>query len=369
MKNLKKKDLIVKVPLAQIGKWWNPKFGLISFSLDHFNTIIKNFKANILGHPPYLTYGHLDEEHDSIDSQRKRGDLIDLRVVDKTLFGYFKVKPLTYRFVKDGEYEFSSVEYLREGYNKETKENVGTLLQRVALTNSPFVPFGSNKAIALSNNIKAEGNRFCVSSTVEIENLLHSQYNSNNNNNLKFSKMKISPNSDQLNEITVDALETTITNRVTKSAKYDLEQKELVIAELKAKAEALEVKLQEANSIARKRAKQLVETQTNMGRSIQNNFAATLLSQGIAKPTVDKCILLLDAHNKSSNTVSLSDNEGNISTVGIPQLLTQIVEEIKNNETIDLSVQGSLSDVSSDYGHFNGGYIDQEIARLSTNKA
>jgi hypothetical protein len=135
-----------KIPLAQVGKWKHPKFGLVEFDTSDFDQIISNYKQDVLGYKPFITFGHLDEEPNSTDSHRKRGDLMELVVEDDTLFGLFEASDSTAKFIQDGAYEYASGEFVRNYIGKDTQNNVGTVFSRVALTNSPFVPFRETKA-------------------------------------------------------------------------------------------------------------------------------------------------------------------------------------------------------------------------------
>lgn len=365
----KKKDLIVKVPLAKLGKWWNARFGLISFTFEDFQDIIKNFKDNILGFTPYLTFGHLSEEHNSTDSHRKKGDLFDLKVVGNTLFGYFKVKPLTYRFIQDEEYEFSSIEYQKEGHNKENNQPVGKLLERVGLTNSPFVPFSGSKAIALSNNLPDVGNKFCVASTISVEKISGHNYNFNNIPNKKtltMNKKSVIDSGNVSPTIDVEALTAAVSNRIKAEVSREINALRTQLEQKSAECADLSGKLNETKKIARQRASQLLETKNAMGQTIQSNFATHLLSQGITKTAVDKCLLLLDAHAKQSNTVRLSNSEGEVKTVGVAELLNDIISDISSNN-VSLSQSGAVNSAPTNFD-FGEGFIDGEIARLQQGK-
>ncbi len=121
----------------------------MEFQEEDFTQIIENQKANRLGFTPYITYGHVDEEPNSTDSHRKRGELVQFSLDNDTLYGDFSVKEDTYELVKDGDYEYSSGEFIRNFTDKLTGSKVGTTFLRVALTNSPFIPF-KEKVQALS---------------------------------------------------------------------------------------------------------------------------------------------------------------------------------------------------------------------------
>lgn len=144
---------ILKVPLAKLGKWFHKIYGVVQFTEQDFDDIIKNFRNNLLGHTPYLTFGHEKENNlSSIDADRKHGDMIGFTQEEDTLFGLFKASTEAYNDVMSGKYDFSSGEFIREFLDKNSGENKGTTLMRVALTNSPFIPnFKTVQALSQNN--------------------------------------------------------------------------------------------------------------------------------------------------------------------------------------------------------------------------
>ena len=141
----------IKVPIAKVGQWKHEVYGDVSFTEKDLKQLQKNYKNNSTGFTPYATFGHLDEEHHSTDSARKRGDMKDVVIEGDVAFGIFDVTEKVYESVLDGEYEYASGEFNRNFMDKEGNK-VGTTLLRVALTNSPFIPFGDAKIEALSAN-------------------------------------------------------------------------------------------------------------------------------------------------------------------------------------------------------------------------
>jgi hypothetical protein len=146
---------LIKVPFIKKGNWRHDVYGEVSFTDKDVEDVITNYKNNVTGFTPYLTLGHLDEELDSTDSHRKRGDLNDIIKEGDTTYGIFKVSDEIYSRVENGEYEYSSGEFHRNFKSKEDGSAVGTTVLRVALTNSPFLPFGNQKIQALSENAES----------------------------------------------------------------------------------------------------------------------------------------------------------------------------------------------------------------------
>lgn len=145
----------IKVPFVKKGSWKHDVYGKVEFEDKDIEQLISNFQKNVLGFTPYLTLGHLDEEPNSTDSHRKRGDLEDIVIEGDTAFGIFSVPDDIYQAVQKGEYEYSSGEFNRKFTAKDSGTNVGTTVIRVALTNSPFLPFGNQKVQALSEDAES----------------------------------------------------------------------------------------------------------------------------------------------------------------------------------------------------------------------
>ena len=135
------KPNLIKVPFVKKGSWNHDVYGKVEFTDKDIEELITNYKNNVTGFTPYLTLGHLDEELNSTDSHRKRGDLNDIIVEGDTTFGVFEVNDEIYDRVQNGEYEYSSGEFHRKFKDRETGNEVGTTVLRVALTNSPSTSF------------------------------------------------------------------------------------------------------------------------------------------------------------------------------------------------------------------------------------
>ena len=142
---------MLKIPLARKGDWIHPIYGSVSFTDDDFNSIISNFKNKALGFESYITHGHpLEKENKeeylelakSVDGERKKGDIKDIFIEGDYLYGISEAKKDTFEAVKEGEFDYNSGEFIRNFTDKSTGKNLGTVLVRTALTNSPFIPLG-----------------------------------------------------------------------------------------------------------------------------------------------------------------------------------------------------------------------------------
>lgn len=152
----------VKIPVAKLGQWKHPTYGEVSFTQDDFDQVRSNYLSNSLGFKPYLTFGHLEEEPNSTDSHRKRGDVEAFVQEGEVLFGLFDTPNYVAEMVKRGEYQYSSGEFIRNLMDKQAGNKLGCAISRVALTNSPFIPFGEVKAQALSQSVEGNIQTFTI---------------------------------------------------------------------------------------------------------------------------------------------------------------------------------------------------------------
>ena len=144
---------MVKIPIAKIGSWFHDQHGIVSFTKQDFNQIKEESNKEVLGFTPYITYGHpTNLGYNTVDAELKKGDLIGWEESDDILFGLFDAKEDVISLITNGDYEYSSGEFIRNYKDKFTGDKKGTVLMRVALTNSPFIPFGDAKVEALSSN-------------------------------------------------------------------------------------------------------------------------------------------------------------------------------------------------------------------------
>ena len=161
----------LKVPIAKIGKWAHPQYGSVEFTDTDFNAAISNFKAGALGFEPHLSFGHLDEEPGSTDSARKRGDLKYLMREgegDSELNGYFAVPPNTAQVVSERGYEYASGEFIRDLMDKNTGAKRGMAISRVALTNTPYLPWGEEGKVQLLSQTGGNTPQDMITSVIKL---------------------------------------------------------------------------------------------------------------------------------------------------------------------------------------------------------
>ncbi len=136
---------LVRIPVAQKGKFKHEAYGEVSFTDNDFEEIISNFQEDSLGFEPYVTFGHLVDPKLSVDAELKKGKPKEFEIDGDTLYAVTEPTSETLELIKKGEYEYSSGEFIRNYKDKITGENKGTVLLRYALTNSPFIPFKDKK--------------------------------------------------------------------------------------------------------------------------------------------------------------------------------------------------------------------------------
>jgi hypothetical protein len=209
---------MIKIPVAKKGSWFHDVHGLVSFTDQDFEQIKKESSKEVLGFTPYITYGHpTDLPYNTVDGELKKGDLKGWEENNDVLFGLFEAKEDVFNLVKNGDYEYSSGEFLRNYKDKFTGVNKGTVLMRVALTNSPFIPFGDTKVEALSQRSKEDN---CLPNSVPFVIKLSTDIQENIN------PPKLEETSPELNmtlEKTPDQLAEEVVSQLTKKSESKVE--------------------------------------------------------------------------------------------------------------------------------------------------
>lgn len=155
------------IPLLLLGKMYHPKYGELEYTDKDYEDIKRNLISNKLGFGPYVTHGHVQTDSDtedayveqvklqsmSTDAELKRGEIKDIIKIDNVVYGIAdNLHPNTQSLIENGEYEYASGEFIKNYVDKETGENIGTVLVRTSLTNAPFMPFRERKLQLFSQN-------------------------------------------------------------------------------------------------------------------------------------------------------------------------------------------------------------------------
>lgn len=140
----------LRIPIARLGKWHHPVYGVVKFDEQDFSDIQANFKKNIRGYEPYLRYGHNEKGPGIHDGERALGFLEDLKKEGDVLWGVFNpTNEKVIEEVKNKEYKYASAEIVRNAKDKETGEPITIFLKGQSLTNAPFIPnLPSNEIIS-----------------------------------------------------------------------------------------------------------------------------------------------------------------------------------------------------------------------------
>lgn len=142
-------DLYLKVPAAVLGEWKHPVYKTVKFTEKDFEDIINNFNNRVLTYEPTLTLGHVIGDdlvssggiaYTTIEGAPSEAFLTNFYVDNGVLYSTYKVvNREVYKAVKEGRYRYSSGEFYRGYINRETGENLGTVMFGMALTNRPFL--------------------------------------------------------------------------------------------------------------------------------------------------------------------------------------------------------------------------------------
>jgi len=365
-KTVEGKRGILKVPLVRVGKWAHKAAKVIQFTISDLNQIIKNFRDNILQHKPYLTYGHVIEPY-SYDSHRKKGDLIDMNIDGDILYGYFKANPSTYESVLNGDYEFASVEYVKDYMDPKTGNNVGMVLLRTALTNSPFLP-GDIKIEALSQNPSidrlfttipiASKNNINIMTDSTTQNLSNTATlergetevapNNNNNNspNIENGENQYTPNS-----ISETSVESKGENQIQDSNVAPKEPS-IDIASLKEEISQLKKQWIEAQELTKK----ILEQQKEIN---ERALAQTVKQENNEKEIVESNKEVEEENKEKENKAKENDKEGTneIEPEGEVKA-SQEVNQSTNKEKKDDTTPMNLNTELNKYVNSNSGPLD-----------
>jgi hypothetical protein len=130
----------LKIPVGRIGQWKHPKYGTIKMAQQHFNDMIKNFKAKAIGRNPFIRIGHDKSEDPTFGGAKAEGWITDLVQEGDVLYAFADpTNQDVADMVKSKRYRYSSPEYQENYQDKETGASIGTVLLALSLTNEPFL--------------------------------------------------------------------------------------------------------------------------------------------------------------------------------------------------------------------------------------
>jgi hypothetical protein len=132
---------VLRIPIARLGAWHHPQYGVVKFSKEDFNSIIENFKINVRGYEPPLRYGHHEKGPGIHDGERALGHMIDVYQLSDVLWGVFDPNDeQVINEIEKGQYRYATAEIIRNAIDKFSGKKLGPFLKSHALTNTPFIP-------------------------------------------------------------------------------------------------------------------------------------------------------------------------------------------------------------------------------------
>lgn len=132
---------VLRIPIARLGAWHHPQYGVVKFTKDDFNSIIDNFKTNVRGYEPPLRYGHNEKGPGIHDGERALGHMVDAYQTNEVLWGVFEPNDsAVIDEIEKGQYRYATAEIIRNAVDKFSGKKLGPFLKSHALTNTPFIP-------------------------------------------------------------------------------------------------------------------------------------------------------------------------------------------------------------------------------------
>lgn len=342
----------LKIPLAVKGNWFHPKYGQVTITEKDLSSIKTNFDNGVLGHPPYITYGHIKDispsysKVDTIDAELKKGDISDMLVEGDTLFGISKVSEETASLVKNGEYEFNSPEIISNFKSKSTGEMLGPVIMRTSLTNSPFLPMG-RKVTLLSQSAEAElpliiklSSIMPPETTVITAPVVEAVETTPEVVQVKEAKESIDVAA--IIKATTDSL-SAVWSQQADALKASYEQ---AVADLKGQVDGLQSELERQKTLAYSFSQKLSDEE----RQKKSNYLA---SKGLSPAVISRYSLIADAINSSTGVVKFSQGESEVELSVLTAIENLLIESC---EKVDVKQYGQSSTSTT---------LDDEILALA----
>lgn len=342
----------LKIPLAVKGNWFHPKYGQVTITEKDLSSIKTNFDNGVLGHPPYITYGHIKDispsysKVDTIDAELKKGDISDMLVEGDTLFGISKVSEETASLVKNGEYEFNSPEIISNFKSKSTGEMLGPVIMRTSLTNSPFLPMG-RKVTLLSQSAEAElpliiklSSIMPPETTVITAPVVEAVETAPEVVQVKEAKESIDVAA--IIKATTDSLGA-VWSQQADALKASYEQ---AVADLKGQVDGLQSELERQKTLAYSFSQKLSDEE----RQKKSNYLA---SKGLSPAVISRYSLIADAINSSAGVVKFSQGESEVELSVLTAIENLLIESC---EKVDVKQYGQSSTSTT---------LDDEILALA----
>ena len=350
-----------KIPILLKGSWHVPGYGPLIVTDSYIDKVIENFKSDVLGFKPYATLGHLTDSPDpeSIDGERKRGDLQDIIKEGDVVYGLYDINSETYNLIKNGDYQYSSPEIQDNFRDKRTGEVIGPTLLRTALTNAPFMPFGEHKIVTLSQGTNQQiTNGICIKLSTNIINDVIEEVNSiDNTNNENTSEIKEETINfvSELNTTKEESIQMSIQNEVPTVAPNVTESKPTV------DLEALFLKTQEAQLSLANQITELTNRFSEGLESVSNKTteAVTAIANKVEEISNQVSAVSNKTETNNEYIVALSSSEqakrlneklkvafeAGVSPAAL-SVAKSLITNFDNNKVVKLSVKGNETELS-----------------------
>lgn len=140
-------ELAKEIKVAVIGKWRGHLAGAFEISQTDLEQMIENFKNRGLSIP-------IDYEHESLENKKAPaiGWVDELYIKDNALFAVPKWNDEARELIKNKQYKYISPVFMFNSVDSVSGKGIGTTLQSIALTNTPFLT--ELGEISLKNLIK-----------------------------------------------------------------------------------------------------------------------------------------------------------------------------------------------------------------------
>lgn len=322
----------IKIPLALEGKWYHPRYGDVKISREDLVRMKDNFDSNVLGHSPYITYGHIKDvspsysKVDTVDADLKKGDIIEMTIEGNTLFGISNVSNETSSLIESGQYEYNSPEIISNFKSKVNGEDLGPVIMRTSLTNSPFLPM-NNRVTLLSQSADASKTLPLI---IKLSSTMTESINAESPEVVSQEPKEKETNGNiNIAEI-IQATTNSLSNVWASQADAMRASYETAIAELQGTVAGLKKDLEAQKKVAFSFSQRLTEEEAAKRNS-------HLASKGVPPALISKFSLIADSIAASEEVVKFSQGESEIQ-LSVLQAIEDLL--IESCEKVDVKQYG-----------------------------
>lgn len=122
----------LRIPMLRQGVFRHPFYGKMKFDAAFMQSVIKNYKSDVVGYQLSLNARHMPE-------LGALGWITGLELEKKQLVAFADPTANGLKVIKEGTYKYASAEVRMEYTDPETDEEHGATLMGCAATNNPFI--------------------------------------------------------------------------------------------------------------------------------------------------------------------------------------------------------------------------------------